>query len=172
MLLPPPPPPLQIRSPTSPILTPTSQDRDGIIYPLDTFRGFRRIGFGYLLSLLAVFLIHGNFSYPTLPSFIPDPLFRIYISEIHKCKHGSDSGTFDPEGRFVPQHFEDIFSKYGGGKDGLTIWDMWDFHKGQSVLLDPIGWVGQIFECECCYPKRDKVMITLTMVFGKGLLLT
>ncbi|OIW30458.1 Caleosin-domain-containing protein [Coniochaeta ligniaria NRRL 30616] len=127
------------------------QDRDGIIYPLDTFRGFRRLGFGYLLSLLSVLIIHSNFSYPTLPSIIPDPLFRIYIQSIHTCKHGSDSGTYDTEGRFVPQKFEDIFSKYAEGKDGLTIWDLWDLHKGQRLYLDPIGWFAQIFEWLATY---------------------
>ncbi|KAB5546839.1 Caleosin related protein-domain-containing protein [Coniochaeta sp. 2T2.1] len=127
------------------------QDHDGIIHPWDTFVGFRRLGFGYFLSLFSVFIIHANFSYPTLPSIFPDPLFRIYIAAIHKCKHGSDSGTYDTEGRFIPQKFEDIFSKYGKGKDGLTIWDLWDFHKGQRLLVDPIGWGGQIFEWLATY---------------------
>jgi len=126
---------------------PLLQDRDGIIHPLDTFTGFRRLGFGHPLSLLSVLIIHSTFSYPTLPSVIPDPLFRIYIANIHRCKHGSDSGAYDNEGRFVPQKFEDIFSKYGPG-DGLTIWDLWDFHRGQRVLVDPLGWFGQVFECE------------------------
>jgi hypothetical protein len=94
-----------------------------------------------------VLIIHSNFSYPTLPSVIPDPLLRIYIQNIHRCKHGSDSGTYDTEGRCIPQKFEDIFSKYAKDKVGLTIWDLWDFHKGQRMLIDPIGWFGQIFEC-------------------------
>ncbi|KAJ9133902.1 Caleosin-domain-containing protein [Coniochaeta hoffmannii] len=126
------------------------QDRDGIIHPLDTFTGFRRLGFGHPLSLLSVLIIHSTFSYPTLPSVIPDPLFRIYIANIHRCKHGSDSGAYDNEGRFVPQKFEDIFSKYGPG-DGLTIWDLWDFHRGQRVLVDPLGWFGQVFEWVATY---------------------
>jgi peroxygenase len=36
-----------------------------VIYPWDTFVGFRRLGFGYLISTLAVPFIHGSFSYPT-----------------------------------------------------------------------------------------------------------
>jgi len=126
-------------------------DHDGIIWPMDTFRGFHKLGFGILLSLLAVFIIHSNFSYPTLPTFLPDPFFRIHVRNIHKDKHGSDSGVYDPEGRFIPQKFEDIFSKYAGGKDNLTIWDVSKLLKGQRCIADPIGWGGAFFEWLATY---------------------
>ncbi|KAM0418944.1 hypothetical protein ACHAPT_012102 [Fusarium lateritium] len=124
------------------------KDRDGVIYPIDTFRGFRRLGFGVILSLLSVFIIHANFSYPTLSSYVPDPWFRIYIDNIHKDKHGSDTGIYDTEGRFIPQKFEDIFSKYAEGRDYLTLWDVSKLMKGQRLVADPIGWGGAFFECE------------------------
>jgi len=54
--------------------------------------GFRRLGFGYLVSSLAVPFIHGSFSYPSNPGIIPDPFFRIWLKNIHRTKHGSDSG--------------------------------------------------------------------------------
>lgn len=44
-------------------------------------------------------------------SYFPDPFFRIYIETIHMDKHGSDSGVFDTEGRFIPAKFEDMWSK-------------------------------------------------------------
>jgi len=115
---------------------------------MDTFFGFHKLGFGILLSLLAVFVIHANFSYPTLPTFFPDPLFRIYIENIHKAKHGSDTGTYDNEGRFMPQKFEDIFSKYSTGKGSLTFWEAMNVLKGQRCIADPIGWGGAFFECK------------------------
>lgn len=142
--------PLPLGSSLAHQLTHLPQDRDGIIHPLDTFRGFRRLGFGHILSLVALLIIHASFSYPTLDTYVPDPLFRIYIRAIHRCKHGSDSGAFDAEGRFVPQRFEDVFAKYAGGegRDGLTARDLWAFHRGQRVLADPFGWFAQVFECE------------------------
>lgn len=124
-------------------------DDDGVIWPHDTFYGFYRLGYGLLLSLLAVFIIHPNFSYPTVRTIVPDPFFRIYTRNIHKAKHGSDSGTYDTEGRFIPQRFEDLFTKYADGRDFLTFWDVTKLLKGQRCIADPIGWGGALFECEC-----------------------
>ncbi|KAI3573787.1 Caleosin [Fusarium oxysporum f. sp. albedinis] len=121
-------------------------DRDGVIWPTDTFWGFHRLGFGIFLSLVAVFIIHANFFYPTLPSYLPDPFFRLYTNNIHKAKHGSDTGTYDTEGRFIPQKFEDMFEKYAKGRDYLTIWDVSALMKGQRMIADPIGWGGALFE--------------------------
>ncbi|OTA97552.1 hypothetical protein M434DRAFT_26577 [Hypoxylon sp. CO27-5] len=120
-------------------------DHDGVIWPQDTFWGFHQVGFGIILSLVAVFIIHANFSYPTLSGWLPDPFFRIYTANVHKDKHGSDTGTYDTECRFSPQHFEDIFVKYAEGRDYLTIWDVWDLLKGQRCIMDPIGWFGAFF---------------------------
>lgn len=50
---------------------------------------------------------------------------------------------------FMPGHrFEDWFSKYAKGKDGVDLYDVWDGLKGQRVIMDPVGWFGGIFECE------------------------
>lgn len=95
-----------------------------------------------------MFVIHANFSYPTLPAYLPDPLFRIHVRNIHKDRHGSDSDTYDTEGRFAPQKFEDMFAKYSAWKDSLPLWDLWDLHKGQRLIADPIGRAGNVFECE------------------------
>ncbi|KLU91837.1 hypothetical protein MAPG_10786 [Magnaporthiopsis poae ATCC 64411] len=127
------------------------RDRDGVIWPSDTFVGFYRLGFGVALSLLAVFVIHSNFSYPTCPTWLPDPLFRVYVERIHKDKHGSDTGTYDTEGRFVPQKFEDIFAKYAADKDSLTWDDVKSLLHGQRLIADPIGWFGAFFEWLATY---------------------
>ncbi|KAF9184226.1 hypothetical protein BGZ51_003471 [Haplosporangium sp. Z 767] len=128
------------------------RDQDGVIWPLDTYWGFRAIGFNILLSLFAAYVIHGGLSYPTCPSWLPDPFFRIWVRRIHKDKHGSDSGTYDTEGRFVPQHFEDVFSKYAPeGQDGLTWYDVCQLLKGQRVIMDPIGWFSAFLEWSFTY---------------------
>jgi len=43
----------------------THSDGDGVIYPVDTYNGFRKLGFGYIVSFLAGVVTHGTFSLPT-----------------------------------------------------------------------------------------------------------
>ncbi|THZ88711.1 Caleosin-domain-containing protein [Aureobasidium pullulans] len=128
------------------------KDQDGIIWPLNTYRGCRAWGWNPILCLIATFLINVNLSYPTSPSWIPDPFFRIHISNLHKDKHGSDSMAFDNEGRFKPQNFEDLFSKYDrGNKGGLDAYDLIRMHKGQRMAMDFFGWSAAFFEWLATY---------------------
>jgi hypothetical protein len=124
------------------------RDKDGILWPQDTYIGFRRLGFNFLISFIAILVIHINFSYATCSGWMPDPFFRLFLNNAHKTKHGSDTGTFDNEGRFIPQRFEDIFTKYADGRDYLTLSDLSNMLKGQRINLDPIGWAGAVFECK------------------------
>ena len=58
--------------------------------------------------------------------------------------------TFDNEGRFRPQNFEDIFAKYDAGhKGGLDVWDVLRLLKGQRLLFDFFGWSASFLECKC-----------------------
>lgn len=137
-------------------------DDDGIIWPQDTLWGFHKLGFGIMLSVVAVFVIRSGFSYPTLPTWLPDPFLRIYIANIHKDKYGSDSGTYDHEGRFVPQKFEDMFEKYAGGRGYMTIWDVIIMMKGQRCIGDPVGRAGALFKWLTTYfmlwPEDGRMM--------------
>ena len=75
-------------------------------------------------------------------------LLGLFLKNVHRDKHGSDTGTYDHEGRFLPQKFEDIFAKYAEGRDYLTIWDVKNVLRGQRCIADPIGWGGAFFECK------------------------
>ncbi|EFJ40618.1 hypothetical protein VOLCADRAFT_69295 [Volvox carteri f. nagariensis] len=119
------------------------RDSDGVIWPIDTFVGFRRLGFNMLISALAVPFIHFSFSYPTLKSWIPDPRLPIYLDRIHRTKHGSDSEVYDNEGRFVPEKFEELFSKYDrDNKGGLGWRDIQELVYSHMNINDPVGWYG------------------------------
>ncbi|KAL2194445.1 Caleosin related protein-domain-containing protein [Corynascus similis CBS 632.67] len=125
------------------------RDGDGKIYPWHTYVGFRDLGFSILFSLLAAIIINVNFSYPTrlAVSWWPDPWFRVYVGGIHKAKHGSDSGVYDKEGRFVPQMFEDMFAKWDvHGAGSLSASELWHMIKGNRLVADPFGWGAAFFE--------------------------
>ncbi|KXS14350.1 Caleosin-domain-containing protein [Gonapodya prolifera JEL478] len=119
------------------------RDGDGIISMRDTFLGFRSLGF----NILAVFIINVNFSYPTSNSWVPDPTFGVCIKNIHRAKHGSDSEAYDNEGRFVPQKFEEIFSKHDRDRKGaLTFPELMRMIRAQRNWVDPFGWFAAFFE--------------------------
>jgi len=118
------------------------RDDDGKIYPWDTFIGVRAIGFNWAVGLFAAISFNGAFSYFTSPHWIPNPLLPIYIPTIHKGKHGSDSGVYDNEGRYLPAKFENVFSRFGLTKpDHLTLREVWRFTQAAGVAGDPFGWL-------------------------------
>ncbi|CAM8888915.1 unnamed protein product [Rhodiola kirilowii] len=128
------------------------QDGDGIIYPKETFAGFRRIGFNVIASAFLTFLVHAAMSYATLPTWMPSPFFPIYVENIHRAKHGSDSGTYDTEGRYIPAHLEQMFSKYARTQaDKLTFKEIWHMTQSNRDAFDFFGWTASKLEWGVLY---------------------
>ncbi|KAK6431454.1 hypothetical protein LTR95_012384 [Oleoguttula sp. CCFEE 5521] len=128
------------------------QDEDGVISLNDTYTAVRKWGWSMLLSLIVVVIIHGGLSYPTQRGWMPDPFFSIRIDNIHKGKHGSDSTTYDNEGRYRPQAFEDLFAKYDRGRKGaLGRSDLARALKVQRLLGDVFGSIAAALEWIAVY---------------------
>lgn len=60
--------------------------------------------------------------------------------------------TYDTEGRFRPQNFEDIFAKYDkGNKGGLDVSDVMRMIKGNRMVMDFFGWTAVALEWFATY---------------------
>ncbi len=121
---------------------------DGIITLQEAYKGFRSLGFSIPFSLAGL-LINFFFSYPTRlgHSYIPDPWFRIYIDNIHKAKHGSDTGVYDSGGTLREPLFHEVFEKLdSSGKGSLGISDILTLLKKDRVAADPAGWTFAVME--------------------------
>ncbi|KAG0489183.1 hypothetical protein HPP92_007994 [Vanilla planifolia] len=145
------------------------RNKDGIIYPWETYQGFRAIGFGFVISLLAGFLLNFLLSFATKQGWLPSPLLPIYIKNIHKAKHRSDSETYDTEGRFDPAKFDAIFSKYATTYgNALTADELSTMLKANHNFADFIGRIMAFFEWQLLYfiAKDEKGLLHQEAIRG------
>ncbi|CAD6890500.1 unnamed protein product [Tilletia controversa] len=128
-------------------------DLDGVVFPWDTFLGFYALGFGFLLSLIAVNIIHPPFFYQTQPGWIPDPRMPLYIANMHRDKHGSDSETYDRRGHFQKQRFDAVFEDWSSApqKDALNLSDVLAMCWGRRNIFDFFGIFAFFFEWGSSY---------------------
>ncbi|XP_062109466.1 probable peroxygenase 4 isoform X2 [Humulus lupulus] len=100
------------------------RNHDGIIYPWETFQGFRAIGSGIAFSTVAALLINISLSAKTCP-----------IKNIHLAKIGNDDrGAYDSEGRFVPTKLEEMFTNHAHThEDALTGKEVWHLLRAKRA---------------------------------------
>ncbi|GAV66680.1 Caleosin domain-containing protein [Cephalotus follicularis] len=128
------------------------RNHDGLVYPWETFQGFRAIGCGLILSTVSALLINLALSKKTRPGKSFSLLFPIEVKNINKAKHGSDSGVYDSEGRFVPSKFEEIFSKHARTNgNAFTSDELMAMLKANREPKDYKGWVAAWTEWKILY---------------------
>ena len=87
---------------------------DGVIHIDETTLGLRQLGLGRVKARAAATVIHlllGPKTSGTLTT-------HISVAGIHLGKHGSDTGAYDAQGRFVPEAFERMFAQFDVNKSG------------------------------------------------------
>ncbi|KQK18709.1 probable peroxygenase 4 [Brachypodium distachyon] len=117
------------------------RNKDGIITPSETFEGFVALGYDVAFSRDFASSVHAALGPITSPVDAPLPHVAIYIDQIHRAMHGSDTGALDAKGRFVPQKFEEIFIKHAKVRqDALTSSEVEEMILASRDPLDPRSW--------------------------------
>ncbi|OTB07450.1 hypothetical protein M426DRAFT_8819 [Hypoxylon sp. CI-4A] len=124
-------------------------DQDGVIWPRDTYKGCRKLGWGTPSSALAVLVLHTTLSYPTGQGYAPDPSLRIRYENPH---HG-ERGNADEKGHLGPNlACEHILTKYEcnsqSGMDRRDVVKFWNDQKSTSGFRD---WSITVFEWLALY---------------------
>ncbi|KAL0877798.1 hypothetical protein Bca101_027504 [Brassica carinata] len=149
------------------------RNKDGIVYPSETYQeyvltdftvesrqinqnktrtGFRAIGCGYLLSAFASLFINMGLSSKTRPGKGFSLSFPIEVKNIHLAKHGSDSGVYDKNGRFVESKFEEIFAKHSKTHlDALTNKELKQLLNANKEANDRKGAIAAFTEWKILY---------------------
>ncbi|KAF2305604.1 hypothetical protein GH714_006978 [Hevea brasiliensis] len=114
--------------------------------------GFRAIGFGVLFSAASALFINMGLSKKTRPGKYPSLLFPIEVQNIQLGKHGSDSGVYDKDGRFVDEKFEAVFCKHARTHpDALTSGELMGMLRANREPKDYLGWVASWTEWKTLY---------------------
>ncbi|KAM0890888.1 hypothetical protein ACQ4PT_026757 [Festuca glaucescens] len=158
-------------------------DNDGIVTYSETEAGLRRIGLGAATATAAAALINGVIGPKTRPvrssssrlsarvqySNLTDGSDKIednattsrmdiYIENIQKGIHGSDTGSYDAQGRFVQAKFDEIFIKYAKAEpNALNQTELEEMRHANRGSNDYSGWAASKAEWDMLYSlAKDK----------------
>ncbi|KAJ7304830.1 Caleosin [Mycena albidolilacea] len=113
-------------------------DDDDIIWPTDTYKGFRTIGYSIFFSALSMVVIHSGFSCVRPPMRISIPLSAV---------HGSDSRAYTQTGTLDESRFNYVFALYSAEPHThLSFREGVDLVRGNRNPFDVFGWFAAVFE--------------------------
>lgn len=117
------------------------RNKDGIITASELFEGYVAIGCDAEYARVTSASISAGVGSITSPADAPLPHTSIYVEYIHRAMHGSDTGAYDADGRFVPAKFEEIFTKHAKVRpDALTSEEIEEMILANRDPLDPESW--------------------------------
>lgn len=126
------------------------RNNDGVITPLETYRGCRAIGCNVAVSAAAALMIHGAMGWPTSPQKLPT--LNITVSNIHGAMHGSDTRLYNERGQFDAEHFDSVFDRYDTDGDGhWNLRECFDRVLGQRSVFDIFGITATVLEFGVLY---------------------
>ncbi|KAJ1280920.1 hypothetical protein BS78_04G268800 [Paspalum vaginatum] len=134
------------------------RDHDGIITFDETDQGLRDVGLGAVTAKAAAAVINAALGPKTRPDDSNSSRMDVYIENIYKGKHGSDTGAYDAQGRFVPAKLDEMFTKHAKTvPNALTEDEVEEMLKANRQSNDFAGWLGAKSEWEMLYKlAKDK----------------
>ena len=118
-------------------------DGDGYITVTEDYRGLRALGIDPVSASFFAFAINAALGTPTMGY----PSLTISLWDIDDGIHGSDTGIYDSQGRFVPQQFEALFDDWDqDGSDGLDLGELAARTIDDADLGDFFGLTGSVAE--------------------------
>ncbi|KAL6635082.1 hypothetical protein ACP70R_027753 [Stipagrostis hirtigluma subsp. patula] len=122
------------------------RDHNGIVTFDETYEGLQAIGLSPVRAKGSAVIINFGLGAKTRPD--PDSSrMDIYIANIKQAIHGSDTGSYDPEGRFIPEKLDEMFAKHGKTVPGAMTKDEIDeMLKANREKGDFKGWLGSASE--------------------------
>ncbi|KAL6635084.1 hypothetical protein ACP70R_027755 [Stipagrostis hirtigluma subsp. patula] len=125
---------------------------DGIVSFSETYNALRSLGFGFAISSAGAAFINGALGTATKPENASSSFTDIYIEYIHKGIHGSDTGSYDAEGMFVPEKFDEIFAKHAKTvPNALTSDEIDEMLRANREPGNYKGWAGAEAEWKILY---------------------
>lgn len=101
---------------------------DGKINLPETYRGLRDLGFGIASSGTVAPLINIGLGRATGGS-----LFTVDANNIHKGKHGGDSGAFDTSGRHIKKNAQIVKDNDKNGDKRLSYGELWGMINAKNA---------------------------------------
>jgi peroxygenase len=94
------------------------KDGNGLVERTETVLSLRQLGLSQTKASAAALLIHLFLGPKTTGSWTS---LDVSVKDIKLGKHGSDTGAFDADGRFVPAAFERMFAEFDANRsDSLS----------------------------------------------------
>lgn len=90
-------------------------DGNGLVTRFETVLGLRRLGMSNVKASAAAIVIHVALGPATTGRW---GSLDVSVANIKLGKHGSDTGAYDAEGRFVPEAFERMFASFDANRSG------------------------------------------------------
>ncbi|GJM86758.1 hypothetical protein PR202_ga02648 [Eleusine coracana subsp. coracana] len=134
------------------------RDHDGIVTVDETYQGLMELGVGSVQAKASAALINAGLGPKTRPDNANSSTMDIYIVNIKKGIHGSDTGAYNAVGRFVPKKLDEMFTKHSKTvPDAMTKDEVDEMVKANRDSMDVKGWLAASSEWNLLYKlAKDK----------------